>query len=98
VRSGDQTVNCKKKIVDSDEIHKENRTLNAEKNNLDSFARFLSGGEKLELLKGLESNRLAIQILSLNLELAEENLVLTRGELKSFQSKLGCVDAMLLRL
>jgi hypothetical protein len=63
-----------------------------------SFARFLSGGEKLELLKGLESNRLAIQILSLNLELAEENLVLTRGELKSFQSKLGCVDAMLLRL
>jgi hypothetical protein len=40
------------KIVECDEIHKENRTLNAETNNLDSFARFLSGGEKLELLKG----------------------------------------------
>lgn len=49
--------------------------------------------EKLELLRGLE-----IQILTLHLELAEENLVLTRGELKNFQSKLGCVDVMLLRL
>jgi len=54
--------------------------------------------EKLELLRGLERYRLAIQILTLNLELAEENLVLTRGELKNFQSKLGCVDVMLLRL
>jgi hypothetical protein len=49
--------------------------------------------EKLELLRGLE-----IQILTLHLELAEENPVLTRGELKNFQSKLGCVDVMLLRL
>jgi len=33
------------KNVESDEIHKENRTLNIEKNNLDSFARLLSRGE-----------------------------------------------------
>ncbi len=39
-----------------------------------------------------------LELLTLNLELAEENLVLRRGELKNFQSKLGCVDVMLLRL
>jgi hypothetical protein len=39
-----------------------------------------------------------LELLTLNLELAEENLVLRRGELKNFQSKLGCVDLMLLRL
>ncbi len=85
------------KNVESDEIHKENRTLTIEKNDLHSFARLLSRGEAW-VTQGLERYRLAIQILTLNLELAEENLVLTRGELKNFQSKLGCVDVMLLRL
>jgi hypothetical protein len=40
-KSGDQTA----KNAESDEIHKENRTPNIEKNNLDSFARLLSRGE-----------------------------------------------------
>ncbi len=41
---------------------------------------------------------MAIQILTLNLEWAEENFALTRGELKDFQRKLRCIDVMILRL